>query len=281
MTGSYIYATASTTNIMSVLTQTSQAAATAASAKRFQLVQTLLQNQFNTKVAALQAQSAPTASENYLQVQISGLGQQLSTFNTLQTQYGTNSNTLADLTTQLTALQNAAQAGDSATFDGVLGTAQADVDDLVVVNSNPALQDDGVLQLKANELGIGSSSSYDLSTPAGQAQALADITAAQNAVTQCSIMTTTNQTIAGSQATALGSQQSTLDSQLQNEQFNASATATTQILTLKTQLQTNLHLAELQFSNSQAAAQSLEAQQANLQAVLAAPAPGTTLSIFA
>ena len=183
MTGSYIYATASTTNIMSVLTQTSQAAATAASAQRFQLLQTLLQNQYNTKVTALQAQSAPTASENYLQVQISGLGQQLSTFSTLQTQYGTNSNILGDLTTQLTALLNAAQAGDAATFDGVLGTAQGDIADLVVVNPNPALQDDGVTQIKANQLGIGSSSSYDLSTAAGQAQAVADITAAENTVT--------------------------------------------------------------------------------------------------
>ncbi len=179
--GSYIYATSTTTNIMSVLTQTSLDAATALASQRFQLVQTQMQNQYNTKVAALQAESKPTSSENFLQVEISGLGNQKSTFSTFQSQFGSNVNILGDLSTQIVALQNAVQSGNAAAFDGALGTATADISYLTVVNSNPAFQPDGVTQLKANGLGVKSSSSYDLSTPAGQAAALADLNTASHA----------------------------------------------------------------------------------------------------
>lgn len=276
----YIYATKTTTNIMSVLTQASLDASTALAQKRFTLLQTQLQNQYNAKVAALQAKSKPTPEENFLQVEISALGKQRSTFGTLQSQYGTNSNILADLTTYLATLQNAAQAGDATAFDGALGSANADVSYLTVVKPNPVLQSDGVQQLKTNGLGIKSSSSYNLSTPAGQAAAIADITAAQTNITQVSLMTTTNQNIASAQLTALTSQYSLLNNNLQSDEFTRSAQATTDILKLKNQLNTQVHLVELQFSNSQAAAKSLETQQNNLQSVLAAPAPGTTLSIF-
>ena len=271
----------SATNIMSVLTQTAQDAATALAQQRFTQVQTLLQNQYNQKVAALQAQSQPTGQENFLQVQISGLGQQKSTFSTLETHYANNSAILADLSGFLTNLQNAAQAGDSAAFDGALGSATADVSYLTAANPNPALQDDGVGQLKTNGLGIKSSSSYDLSTAAGQAAAIADINAAQSTLTQISVMTTLNQNICASQLTALSSQYDQLNTQLQNDQFAQQVQSTTQILTLKNQLNTQLHLVELQFSNTQAAAKSLENQQNNLQAVLSAPAPGTIFAIFA
>jgi len=269
------------TNIMSVLTATAQDAATAIAQQRFTQVQTLLQNQYSKKVAALQAQSQPTAVENFLQVQISNLGKQKSTFSTLETQYANNSAILADLTTFLTTLQNAAQSGDSAAFDGALANANADVSYLTVVAGNPALQDDGVGQLNANGLGIKSSSSYDLSTASGQAAAIADINAAQANITQISVLTNLNQNIAASQLTALGSQYDQLNNQLQNDQFDQQTQATTQILNLKNQLNTQLHLVELQFSNTQAAAKSLENQQNNLQAVLSAPAPGTIFAIFA
>ncbi len=198
MSGSYIYATNSTTNIMSVLTQTSLDASTAASSKRFQLLSTLLQNQFTAKAAALTADSAPTASENFLQVEISGIAQQKSTFNTLQNQYGTNLPLLGDLSAQITALQNAVQAGDSAAFDATLGTANTDIANLTVVQPNPAVQDDGVTALKLNGLGVQSSATYDLSTPAGQAAALADINTAQQTVSQISSQTSINQIIASS-----------------------------------------------------------------------------------
>ena len=269
------------TNIMSVLTQTAQDAASAASQQRFAQLQTLLQNQYNAKVAALQAQSTlPTGEEQFLKVQISNLSQQKSIFNTLDTQYGNNLATLGDLASQITALQNAVQAGDSAAFDAALGGANTDVGNLTIVKYNPAVQDDGVTALKINGLGIQSSSAYDLSTPAGQAQALADINAAQQVTSQVASITTVNQAIAGAEVTSLSSQYDSVNSKLQDDQTAAQLAATQQIVTLKAQLQTNLHLAELQFTNSQAAAKSLENQQNNLQAVLSAPPPGTILSIF-
>ena len=266
---------------MSVLTQTAQDAASAASQQRFAQLQTLLQNQYNAKVAALQAQSTlPTGEEQFLKVQISNLSQQKSIFNTLDTQYGNNLATLGDLASQITALQNAVQAGDSAAFDAALGGANTDVGNLTIVKYNPAVQDDGVTALKINGLGIQSSSAYDLSTPAGQAQALADINAAQQVTSQVASITTVNQAIAGAEVTSLSSQYDSVNSKLQDDQTAAQLAATQQIVTLKAQLQTNLHLAELQFTNSQAAAKSLENQQNNLQAVLSAPPPGTILSIF-
>jgi hypothetical protein len=280
--GSYIYATSTTTNIMSVLTQTSLDASTALAQKRFTLVQTLLQNQFAAKAAALAAQSKlTTGSEQFLQVEVSYLAQQKSTFSTLQNTYGGNVPLLGDLSSQLTALQNAVQAGDSAAFDGALTNATADVSYLGVAAANPAMQEDGVTALKVNGLGIKSSGNYDLTTAAGQSAAIADISAAQLVVSQIGTMTGVNQAIAGAQVTALGSRHDSLNNQLQNDQFASQAQAATDTLKLKTQLTTQLHLVELQFSNSQAAAKSLENQQNNLQSVLAAPAPGTTLSIFA
>jgi hypothetical protein len=281
VTGSYIYATSSSTNIMSVLTQTSLDAATAASSKRFQLLSTLLQNQFSAKAAALTAEGQPTASENFLQVEISGLSQQKAIFSKLQNQYGANIPLLGDLSAQLTSAQTAAQNGDSAGFDAFLAAANTDIAGLTVVQANGVLQNDGVTPLKLNGLGVKSSATYDLTTAAGQAAALADLTTAQQLVGQVASQTTINQIIAGGKSSALSSQSDSLNNTLQNDKFARQAQAATQTLTLKNQLNTQLHLVELQFSNSQAAAKSLETQQQNLQSVLAAPAPGTTLSIFA
>ena len=53
-----------------------------------------------------------------------------------------------------------------------------------------------------------------------------------------------------------------------------------QIAQLKQQLQTQEHLIELNFSNAQSAATSLQTQQQALQAVQQPAAPGTILSIF-
>ncbi|HUN49417.1 MAG TPA: hypothetical protein VMU85_22985 [Stellaceae bacterium] len=266
---------------MSVLTQTAQDAAAAASQQRFSQLQTLLQNQYGQKVAALQSQSSlPSGQENFLTVQISHLSQQKSIFNTAETQLGNNLITLGDLSSKLTALQNAAQAGDSAAFDDALNAVTTDVGNLGLVKYNPALQDDGVTALKINGFSIQSSSAYDLSTAAGQAAALADINTAQQTTSQIVSLTTINQAIAGAQVTSLGSQYDSANNTLHDDQTAAQLAATQQILTLKNQLNTNLHLAELQFTNSQAAAKSLENQQNNLQAVLSAPPPGTILSIF-
>lgn len=281
MTGSYIYATNSTTNIMSVLTQASLDASTALAQQRFTMVQNLLQKQFADKAAAAQADSSKTTSaEQYLQVQISGVAQQKSIFSTLQTQYGGNLTIFGDLSSHLTALQNAAQSGDSAGFDAALQIVNVDVSALTIVKPNPAMQNDGVEALKTNGLAISSSSTYDLTTGAGQAAALADVGAAQQLISQITSQTVFNQSIAGSQLTALGSKYDSLNNTLQNDKFAAQVQSTTDILNMKNKLNTQLHLVELQFSNSQAAAKSLENQQSNLQAVLAPAAPGSILSIF-
>jgi len=272
--------TTTTTSIMNVLTQAALNNAAQQVSYRFQLVQTQLTNQYQQKITALQASTDTSAQDDFLKVEISAESQQKATFTTLQTQYGANANILADITTQITAMQNAASAGDSATFDGALGTANADVSDLTVVQPNPAVQDDGVIQLKQNGLGVQSSGTYDLTTTAGQNAALADLQNAANAINQVYSVTTSNQTIAGSQATALDSQISNQNSTVENDQLSASATVTLQTLQLKQQLQTQEHLIELEFSNSQSAGASLQQQEANGQAVQNAPAPGSIFSIF-
>ncbi len=270
----------STTSIMNVLTQAALTQAASQESYRFQLVQNLLNKQYQQKIAALQASNDTSAQDNFLKVEISQLGQQKATFSQLQTQYGQNANILADITTQIVTMQNAASAGDSATFDGALATANADVSYLTVVQDNPAIQPDGVAQFKASGLSVQSSSSYDLSTPDGQSAALADLQNASNLVNQVYSATTSNQTVAGSQATALDSQISNLNGTLENDQFNQAANVTTETLKLKTQLNTQVHLLELSFANAQNAGASLQQQQLALQATQEAPAPGTIFSIF-
>jgi hypothetical protein len=270
----------STTSIMNVLTQAALNNAAAQESYRFQLIQTQLNNQFQEKIAALKASNDTSAKDDFLKVQISYESQQKATFSTLQTQYGANANILADITTQITALQNAAGAGDSATFDGALATANADVSFLTVVQDNPAVQPDGIAQLKTGGLGVQPSASYNLSTPAGQAAALAALQNAANLINQAYSVTTSNQTIAGSAATALDSKISGQDSTVQSDQLNQTAAVALKTLQLKQQLTTQLHLIELSFANAQSAGASLQQQELAGQAALEPAPPGTIFSLF-
>ena len=270
----------STTSIMNVLTQAALVNAASQESYRFQLVQKLLNAQFQKKIAALQASNDSSAKDNFLKVEISQLGQQKAAFSQLQSQYGSNANMLADITTQITAMQNAASAGDSATFDGALATANAEVSYLTVVQANPAFQPDGVAQLKTSGLGVQSSSNYDLSTPDGQSAALADLLNASSLINQVYSATTGNQTVAGSQTTVLGSQISNLNGTLQNDQFNQAANVTIQTLKLKQQLNTQVHLIQLNFANAQTAGANLQKQQLAGQAAQSPPPPGTIFSLF-
>lgn len=270
----------STTSIMNVLTAAALNQAASQESYRFQLVQNLLNKQFQHKIATLQANNDTSATDNFLKVEISQLGQQKASYSKLQTQYGQNANILSDITNQIVAMQNAASAGDSATFDGALATANADLSYLTVVEDNGTMQPDGVAQLKGSGLGVQSGGSYDLSTPEGQAAALADLQNASSLVNQVYAATTGNQTVAGSQVTALGSQVSTLNSTLENDQFNNAANVTLQTLKLKQQLNTQVHLIQLNFANAQTAGANLQKQQLALQAALEPPPPGTIFSIF-
>jgi len=265
---------------MNVLTQAALNNAAQQESYRFQLVQTQLTNQYQQKIAALQDANNTAPQDDFLKVEISAESQQKATFSTLQTQYGTNAGILADITAQITAMQNAASAGDAATFDGALGTANTDVSDLTVVQPNPAVQDDGVTQLKLNGLGVQSSSAYDLSTTAGQNAALADLQNAANTINQVYSVTSSNQTIASSEATALDSQISDQNSTVENDGLNQSANVTLQTLQLQQKLQTQEHLIELEFSNSQSAGASLQQQELNGQAAQNPPPPGSIFSIF-
>ena len=270
----------STTSIMNVLTQASLANAASQESYRFQLVQKLLNTQFQAKIAALKAGSDSSAKDNFLKVQISHAAQQKATYSTLHAQYGSNANILADITLQISAMQNAASAGDSAAFDGALVTANAEVSYLTVVQDNPAFQPDGVAQLKTNGLGVQSSSNYDLSSPEGQASALADLSNASSAINQIYSITTGNQTVAGSETSALDTQLSGLKGTLENDQFDRAANITLQTLKLKQQLNTQVHLIQLNFANAQTAGASLQQQQLAGQAALEPPPPGTIFSIF-
>ena len=270
----------STTSIMNVLTQAALTSAASQESYRFQLVQKLLNAQFQKKVATLQASNDSSAKDNFLKVEISQLGQQKATFSEFQTQYGQNANILSDITAQIIAMQNAVSARDSTAFDGALATANADISYLTVVQGNPAFQLDGVDQLKASGLGVQSSGSYDLSTPGGQSAALSDLQKASDLINQVYAATTGNQTVAGSQSIALDSQISNLNGTLENDQFNQAANVTAQTLKLKTQLTTQVHRLELQFANAQSAGASLQQQQLALQATLEPPPPGTIFSIF-
>jgi hypothetical protein len=270
----------STTSIMNVLTQAALTQAASQESYRFNLVQNLLNKQFQQKIATLQANNDTSAKDNFLKVEISQLGQQKAAYGKLQTQYGQNANILSDITNQIIAMQNAVSAGDSATFDGALATANADVTYLTVVQDNGTMQPDGVVPLQQSGLGVLSSDSYDLSTPAGQAAALADLQNASALVNQVYSATTGNQTVAGSQVSALSSQSETLSSTLENDQFNNAAKVTVETLKLKTQLQTQVHLIQLNFANAQSAGASLQQQQLALQASLEPPPPGTIFSIF-
>jgi hypothetical protein len=272
--------TANANSLMNVLTQASLSSASAQAGYRFQLVQQRLDAQFQQKIAALQTSNDSSAEQGFLKVEISQAAQQKSAFSTLGTQYGTNANVLADLTTQITALQTAAGAGDSAGFDNALGAANSDIANLVVVQDNPVFQPDGVTQLKTGGLGIQSSGAYDLSTAAGQSAALADLANASNQITQIFSATTSNQILAGSEVTALDSQLSSLNGTLENDQLNQTAEVTVKTLQLKQQLNTQVHLIELSLSNSQSAGASLQRQELQGQQALQPPAPGTIFSLF-
>lgn len=279
--GAYTNAlTQSENNIFNVLTQTTLNIQTEQSQTRLQLVQNQLNAQFQQKIAAAQANNTDSAQESFLQVQISGLGAQKAAFSQLQTQYGTNANILADVTLQLNTASTAATNGDSAGFDSAIQNANADIANLTAVQLNPAFQVDGVATLKTNGIGIQSSAAYGLSTQAGQQAAIAAITSTQTQIAQVTQVTTDNQTLAGSETTALSSQVESLTNTLQNDQFSQSVQLAATTLQLKTQLNTQLRLIEFNLGNTQSVSTTLQNQEQNLSNEFNAPAPGSLLSIF-
>ena len=238
--------------VPSLLTTLAQAASNAASISQTTEINEIdaqIQNQLNDQIAALQPSLDP-AVNNLLQSQINSLTTQQSTISALSPQYGQNAELLSDLQTQLSSLQTAATNGDSATFDAVLAAANTDVDDLTVISAPAPFQPDQVAGLKGNGLGIGSSASYDLSTPAGQAAASQAVQTAQNLVGVIFQATSGNQLLATDLTNSLSTQINTLTNQQQQSQQVDQSSAEAQIQQLTQLAQNQEHLIELSLGNT-------------------------------
>ncbi|HZT50361.1 MAG TPA: hypothetical protein VFA22_00420 [Stellaceae bacterium] len=250
-----------TTTALDVLANAAATAAQTQSQIEFNAINADLQKQLQTKITALE--NAPDdAVVAALQAQVSPLQQQASAATSIGSKFGGNANILADLQNQLADLQTAASAGDAAGFDNALAAANIDVVDLAVIPPVAPYQPDQIDALKTTGLGIGSSSSYDLSTPAGQAAAAAAVQAAQDLIGQIFAVTSSNQIIAGSKGTALTTQVNALTSQLNQLQQTDQTSVLTQIQQLTQQAQNQSHLIELALGNTFALSTAL-AQAAN------------------
>lgn len=242
--------TFSTTNALTVLAQASATTTQLVQQQRINLISQRLQEQLNTKIAAFQ-KTTDTSSTTVAQSQLNNVQKQLSTISKMQTQYGTNVNTLNDITKQLTAMNTAAANGDAAGFDSALSMANNDVGALLLINPLGSFQPDGVSTLKTNGLGISSSSSYNLSTVAGQAAAQAAVQNAQNTINAIYQVTSSNNTVAATKMTALNGQVTVLQSAIQKAQQQQQTLSTQQIQQMMATEQNQLHVIELALGNSQ------------------------------
>ena len=203
-----------------------------------------LQNQLNRQLAALQP---PTdlVSINLSQNRINGLQAQQKTVSSLETVFGNNGNLLSDMSNQLNLMAQAVTNGDGAAFDDALSALNTDLSDLTPPDWNPLFQSDGIAPLKTNGINIQSSATYDLTTPAGQAAATADVTAVQNQLQAIITINGSNQTVAASQITALNGQISALQNMQFQQQTAQSQAIAQQTAQLQANMQNQLHLIEL------------------------------------
>ncbi len=208
-----LLASPATSTALSILASVSASTAQEANTKIISAIDQDIQNQLNTKLAALQ-QPADSAVANALQAQINALNAQQGAISTLSQSSVQNAGILSDPQTQLSDLQTDAAGGNSASFDTALTAANTDVLDLTPTHTTPPFQSDQVSSLVGNGLGIGNSASYDLTTPAGQAAAEAAINSAQTFVGQVFALTNANELVANDAATALSSQISNLNNQI-------------------------------------------------------------------
>jgi hypothetical protein len=239
----------STSNALTVLAQDYSSNIQLTTQEQLDVINGRIQSQLQQKIAAL-----PNTADDVLaqstQSQINRIKTQLTAINKAQSQYSANGNVLSDINTQLAALQTAITGGDSTGFDKALALAQNDVGNLLVVNPTAPFQSDQVLGLKGNGLGIKSSATYDLSTPAGQTAAQTDVGNAQALISQIFQATTSNTLVAGDVSTALSTQVNSLNQTLQQIQSNDQLQVTTQTAQL-TQLATDQeHLIQLALGNT-------------------------------
>jgi hypothetical protein len=239
-----------TISLINQLAQTAVLGAQSASQLELKVIGARMTSQMNTKLADLKAQSVdPTVAP--LQAQVASLSAKNTTYTTAQAQLSGNASAISDMKIQLGSMAFAAANGDSAGFDQALAAANDDLSILQVTGPLPAFEPDGVPQLINTGLGIQPSSTYDLSTPAGQAQANSDLQNAQGTIDQMFAITSQNQNIASTISNALTGQISVLSSQIDDRQSNAQFAATSAAAKLQAQTQTQFHLLELQMSNAQ------------------------------
>jgi hypothetical protein len=227
-----------------VLQSISQATASMTQSQQLANIAQDLQNQLNRQLAALQP---PTdqVSINLSQNRINALQAQQKTVSSLETQFGNNGNVLSDMSNQLNLMAQAVTNSDGTAFDSALSALNTDLTDLTPPSWNVLFQSDGIAQLKTNGINIQSSATYDLTTPAGQAAATADVTAVQNQLQTIITLNGGNQTVAASQITALNGQINALQSlQLQQQTAQSQAVAQ-QTAQLQANMQNQLHLIEL------------------------------------
>ena len=228
----------------SVLQSVSQATASMTQSLQLANIAQDLQNQLNRQLAALQPQT-DQVSVDLSQNRINALQEQQKTVSNLETMFGNNGNVLSDMSNQLNLMAQAVTNGDGTAFDNALSALNTDLSDLTPPDWNPLFQSDGIAALKTNGINIQSSATYDLTTPAGQAAATADVTAVQNQLQAIIKINGGNQTVAASQITALNGQISALQNMQFQQQTAQSQAIAQQTAQLQQNMQNQLHLIEL------------------------------------
>jgi hypothetical protein len=213
------------------------------------IINARIQKQVDQKIAALQG-PADTVQIQADQTLVTQLTAKLTTTNQLSSQFSANGNVFSDLSNQLAALQTAITNGDSQGFDTVLQYANNDVGNLIVVPPTAPYQADKVEQLKTNGLGIQSAASYDLSTAAGKAAAVADVQNAQSLIIQLSGIQTSNLILAYDNASALTTQINSINKTITEMQNENDDYISAQTAKLNQQAQIQQHLIQLGLGNS-------------------------------
>jgi hypothetical protein len=242
----------------SVLQSISQATASMTQSQQLAHIAQDLQNQLNRQLAALQPQT-DQVSVDLSQHRINALQAQQKTISSLETVFGNNGNLLSDMSNQLNLMAQAATNGDGAAFDNALSALNTDLTDLTPADWNPLFQSDGIAPLKTSGINIQSSATYDLTTPAGQAAATADVTALQNQLQTIIRINGGNQTVAASQITALNGQISALQNMQFQQQTAQSQAIAQQTARLQQNMQNQLHLIELSLGQTNQLATALGA----------------------
>ena len=263
-----------TVSLINQIAQSAVLGAQSAAQLELKVIGARMTAQLNTKLAALKIQATdPTTVP--LQQQVTSLSAKNASYTSAQAQLAANASAISDIKIQLGAMAFAASKSDSAGFDQALAATSGDLNILQIVPSLPGFQSDGIPQLATAGLGILTSSTYDLATPAGQTQASADLASAQGVIDQVFATTSQNQSIAGNIAAAIAGQVSALNSQIDDRNSTAHTAAVAAATKLQQQVQTQFHLLELSMGNAQTTSTWL----INTEAQLASPPAGSLFAL--